>query len=173
MATKAKNSPSAHRHAIILALIATAGSVLVAAVTILPSILNHEKSKPPQLLPPAHQSEKTADSSSLLQEQLRPIYFQGRSLSLSDDARAALSRYAVLLTKAQRKIIIEGHSDKIKPESNIQLGLERARIVKRYLIELGVSPDAMEVVSFGGELSLTETQSDYNHRVTFKLIPDS
>lgn len=171
MATRAKDSPSAHRQAITLALIATAGSVLVAAVTILPSILNHEKSKPPQS--PAHQSEKITDSSLLLQEQLRPIYFSGNSSSLSDDARAALSRYAVLLSKAQRKVIIEGHSDKIIPERNIQLGFQRARIVKDYLIELGVSPDAMEVVSFGGELSLTETQSDYNHRVSFKLVPDS
>lgn len=73
---------------------------------------------------------------------------------LSDEAQAALSQFAQEL-KAQYNrdvyIEIQGHTDATGPDQyNLELGLERAEAVRRYLSrEHGIPLHRMSVISYG------------------------
>jgi len=85
---------------------------------------------------------------------------QDSTISVSYDSDAIPSNYVSLLqahadflvSAPQVKIIVEGHTDERgTPEYNIALGERRARSVARYLLNLGVTPDQISIVSYGEE----------------------
>ena len=84
---------------------------------------------------------------------LRDIFFNFDSALISEDGRKALQEDALLLKERRDlKIQVEGHCDERgTTEYNLALGNRRAEAVKRYLINFGVSPKQISIISYGKE----------------------
>ncbi|MBI2232224.1 MAG: OmpA family protein [Deltaproteobacteria bacterium] len=68
---------------------------------------------------------------------------------------------AWLKANAQVGVEIEGHCDERgNNEYNLALGAKRAESVKRYLIDLGISPDRLSTISYGEELPMCKEQNE-------------
>lgn len=82
-----------------------------------------------------------------------PIYFGYDSYSIRDDQKARIQVNADFLKKEKSvKIRIEGNCDsRGTREYNLALGEKRALSAKKYLINLGVSPERITTVSLGEE----------------------
>lgn len=84
---------------------------------------------------------------------LRDVFFAYDSFSITDEGRQALSsdaEWAKSNPYAQLKI--EGHCDERGTSAyNLVLGEKRAKAVRNYLVELGVAPTHLSVVSYGKE----------------------
>lgn len=84
---------------------------------------------------------------------LRDVFFTYDSFSITDEGRHALSgdaNWARSNPYAQLKI--EGHCDERGTSAyNLVLGEKRAKAVRNYLVELGVIPTHLSVVSYGKE----------------------
>lgn len=104
---------------------------------------------------------------------LETVYFEYDSSGLSDSARATLSENLKWLKQNQdRDVTLEGHTDERgTPEYNLSLGESRARQVKSYLKQLGVSEDRLFILSYGEEMPAAygATSADFakNRRVEF------
>jgi len=89
---------------------------------------------------------------------------QASSLFLDDIAENIMSGQ-----KAFKKIIIEGHSNRIgDSDYNKYLSEMRAKEVKNYLVTKGVPADLLDSVGYGEERPLTE-ELEGNRRVEFKV----
>ncbi len=85
--------------------------------------------------------------------EIEDIFFDFDRYNIRPDARAVLEKNAkILLRDKSAKVLIEGHCDERGTnEYNIALGERRARAAKRYLVNLGVDPDRISIVSYGEE----------------------
>ena len=84
---------------------------------------------------------------------LRDVFFAYDSWTISDEGRQALM-HDVEWVKANpgAQVKIEGHCDERGTLAyNIVLGEKRAKAVRNYLVELGVSANRLGVVSYGKE----------------------
>jgi len=64
-------------------------------------------------------------------------------------------------TNPRVRVEIEGHCDERgTSEYNLALGAKRAENSKRYLIDLGVSPNTLSSISYGEELPVCKEQND-------------
>ena len=88
-----------------------------------------------------------------LESELQKIYFNFDSSDLSEAARAALSKDADLLAKQPSvKLRIEGNCDERgSDEYNLALGERRAKAARDYLVNLGVQPERLSIISYGVE----------------------
>jgi peptidoglycan-associated lipoprotein len=79
------------------------------------------------------------------------IYFEFDRYDLSADARRILTQKASIMKEVpQLRVTIEGHCDERGTEEyNLALGERRARAAYEFLVNLGVPPSQMEMVSFG------------------------
>jgi peptidoglycan-associated lipoprotein len=67
----------------------------------------------------------------------------------------------LLKDDGKRKVLVEGHCDERGTSSyNMALGERRARAVKRYLADLGVSESQIQTTSFGKERPLCTEQNE-------------
>jgi peptidoglycan-associated lipoprotein len=84
---------------------------------------------------------------------VKDAYFDFNKSDLRQDARESLMHDAdYLKAHPDIKIIVEGHcDDRGGEEYNLGLGDHRAAATKQFLVSQGVSPDRIEVVSFGKE----------------------
>lgn len=85
---------------------------------------------------------------------LADVYFDYDRFSLRDDDKNKLNENAQMLVDqfSDQKVVIEGHCDERGTESyNMILGKRRAESVKKFLIDLGVPEENLEVVSYGKE----------------------
>ncbi len=84
---------------------------------------------------------------------LRDVYFGYDSWTISEDGRQALSRDAEWMkSNPSAQIKVEGHCDERGTSAyNLVLGEKRAKAVRNYLVELGVSANRLAVVSYGKE----------------------
>jgi len=84
---------------------------------------------------------------------LRDVYFGYDSWTISEEGRQALVRDADWLkANPSAAIKIEGHCDERGTTAyNLVLGEKRAKSVRNYLVELGVSANRLSVVSYGKE----------------------
>lgn len=96
--------------------------------------------------------------SDLLSEQGTPLsvrvfYFEFNSAELSEADREALATHARLLNeKRDVSVVLEGHADERgSREYNLALGERRAKVIERVLTLQGVSPEQIQVISFGEE----------------------
>ncbi len=82
---------------------------------------------------------------------LPDILFDTGRATLRPEAREILSRIAgILLVAPEYRLSIEGHTDSTgRPERNLKLSLERAQVVRDYLVAAGVSPALMTTRGFG------------------------
>ena len=94
-------------------------------------------------------AEQTASSAA----GLRDVFFAYDSFSITDEGRHALANDAEWIkSNPQAQLKIEGHCDERGTSAyNLVLGEKRAKAVRNYLVELGVVPQHLMVVSYGKE----------------------
>jgi peptidoglycan-associated lipoprotein len=111
-----------------------------------------------------------------LQNELQKIYFNFDSANLSDDARSSLSKNADMLAKNPSvKLRIEGNCDERGSDDyNMALGERRAKAARDYLVNLGVQPDRLSVISYGEEKPVDPGHDDAawakNRRDEFVIV---
>ncbi len=106
----------------------------------------------PDLPPPEFQEEEVTKRV-ITQEDLQPIYFDFDKYNLRSGDREILNRNArVLKENPEVRIRIEGNCDERGTvEYNLALGEKRARAARDYLINLGIGPDRIDIISYGKE----------------------
>ena len=79
------------------------------------------------------------------------IYFEYDRFDLTAESKNTLSQKAPVMKEfPQLRVTIEGHCDERGTEEyNLALGERRARAAYEFLLNLGVNPGQMEMVSFG------------------------
>jgi peptidoglycan-associated lipoprotein len=84
---------------------------------------------------------------------LKPVFFDFDKHELKVTARDLLNSNGRMLKDAPNvRIIIEGHCDERGTvQYNLALGEKRAKAAFDYLVDLGIDPGRMEVVSYGKE----------------------
>ena len=100
---------------------------------------------PPPAQPPAKPEVKEGD--------FKTIYFDFDKYNVRPDQQAALDANAgILKDNPTMKIKIEGNCDERgTTKYNLALGDKRANAVKTYLVNLGISADRIETISYGKE----------------------
>jgi len=109
-------------------------------------------------------------------ENFKRVYFDYDSANLSRDAKRALSHNADLLNRYESiQIRIQGHADERgTTEYNLHLGQRRAQRALDFLVNKGVSPERLELISYGEELPLENNSQELafskNRRAEFELV---
>lgn len=87
------------------------------------------------------------------------LYFRTGEAELRDDSVGEIPRIAALLQeRAHPHVIVVGHADGTGSDAvNIQVSRERAAMVRDMLVDLGVSPEAIDVSSHGKRNPLVPT----------------
>jgi peptidoglycan-associated lipoprotein len=104
---------------------------------------------------------------------LQRIHFDFDKAVLGKEAQETLKRNAKYLTERQSvRVRIEGHCDERgTTEYNLALGERRAKAAQQYLMDLGIDPNRMALVSYGKEQPLdpgrTEEAWALNRRAEF------
>jgi len=106
---------------------------------------------------------------------LKPIRFEHREATLSEQAKASL--YSEGLPKIAAvpavRYVVRGHSDRLEsPDYNWRLSERRAEGVRDYLIAQGVPPDNIELRAFGHLMSLTSCAQADRGVLIACLAPD-
>lgn len=85
--------------------------------------------------------------------ELTDVFFDFDRFAIRSDARSALEANAALLkSRPDRKILIEGHCDERGTSAyNLVLGERRAQAARQYLQDLGVAPSQIQIVTYGKE----------------------
>lgn len=108
------------------------------------------------------------------------IYFSVNSAAVDENSYEVLNQVAEILKTndaAYKLIRIEGHTDSDGSEAyNKTLSQNRAKEIRRYLIQAGIPAEKMEASGFG-ELkpvatNLTDAGKQENRRVEFNLVRD-
>jgi peptidoglycan-associated lipoprotein len=115
-----------------------------------------EKPKPPEVTQPEKPPEipeEGVEKKVVTQEDLQPIYFDFDKYDLRPGDREILNLNAkVLKENPDVKIRIEGNCDERGTvEYNLALGDRRARAAMDYLVNLGVTPGRISIISYGKE----------------------
>ncbi len=81
------------------------------------------------------------------------VYFAFDKYALANEYKAALKTKADLMKRFSTiRVRIEGNCDaRGTQEYNLALGEKRARVVYEYLVQLGVNPSQLEMISYGKE----------------------
>ena len=93
---------------------------------------------------------------------VQDIYFAFDSWSISGDAAKYLEEGAQWLQANPGKALtIEGHCDQRGTQDyNLVLGQKRAEAAREYLVNLGVQPDRIKIVSYGKERPFCQNDSE-------------
>lgn len=116
-----------------------------------------------------------ADGGAVAAIPLEAIYFDFDSWLLTPPARETLARNADWLRKNPGIVVIlEGHTDERGADAyNLALGEQRAKSALKYLGNLGIDTDRMDVMSYGEERPAVEGHDESawsrNRRVQFTL----
>lgn len=100
------------------------------------------------------------------------VYFEYDSATLSESARDTLGEIAEWLdANPDERLMISGHTDDAGTvEYNIALGFERARTTHDYLVDLGVAPERLQILSMGEEQPAHARSDALNRRSEFERI---
>jgi peptidoglycan-associated lipoprotein len=90
------------------------------------------------------------------------IHFAYNSSVLSDQAQMILNSQAqYLLFNPGAKVTVEGHCDERGTDAyNMVLGERRAESVKNYLVDLGISAERLNTISYGEERPIIRGQNE-------------
>lgn len=123
------------------------------------------------------EADLDAEMERMVQEKLKPVYFEYNSFALTPEATENLADAASFLNEyPQVRILIEGNCDERgSTEYNLALGENRARAVKNYLSNYGIDRIRMEITSWGEERPVQIGCSDeachsLNRRAEFKVL---
>ena len=123
---------------------------------------------------PAVEAQAKEDLAALLRQSV--IHFGFDAKQLSTESLARLDRLAeALRAHPDARILVSGNcDDRGTEEYNFALGQERAAAAKRYLVDLGIAPQRIELVSGGEERPVDPREADEawaaNRRDEFSLI---
>ncbi len=135
-------------------------------VTSAPKVATKQEAAKPVPTKPSQESSLDALQKGTLgkgaEGPLRDVNFNFDRADLRPDAREILKNNAAWLkTNPQAKVEIEGHCDERGTnEYNLALGAKRAESIKRYLMDLGISPNLLSTISYGEELPLCKEQNE-------------
>ncbi len=93
---------------------------------------------------------------------LRDVFFGYDSWAITEEGRQILSRDADWLRRNVATVVkVEGHCDERGSSAyNMVLAEKRAKSVRNYLIELGVKPNRLTVISYGKERPFCSEHSE-------------
>jgi len=113
-----------------------------------PPVVTEPETPPPPEVPKEEVTKKV-----ITQEDLQPLYFDFDKYALRPGDREILNRNAQMLKEyPTSKIRIEGNCDERGTvEYNLALGERRARAARDYLINLGIDPDRITIITYGKE----------------------
>jgi outer membrane protein OmpA-like peptidoglycan-associated protein len=79
------------------------------------------------------------------------LFFRFESDELTDESRALVSEILKAVKQhAVPEVMVVGHTDTMgRPRNNVQLGLQRARMVRDFLVRAGLDSTLIEVASHG------------------------
>ncbi|MCZ6800722.1 MAG: OmpA family protein [Nitrospirae bacterium] len=105
------------------------------------------------------------------------VFFNFNSWAIRKDAEATIKARGKLLKTSHRnsQLLIEGHSDERGADKyNLVLGQKRARAIQYYLVDLGIDPSRIRLISYGKEkpvcLEQNETCYQLNRRGHFEFV---
>lgn len=107
---------------------------------------------------------------------LEMIHFEFDRYRLLPEAKQILNENArILKMYPQVKLLIQGHCDERGTiEYNLALGEKRARSAQEYLIDLGVDPSRISIITYGKERPLDTRHNEeawyMNRRDEFNLV---
>lgn len=107
---------------------------------------------------------------------LNPIYFKQSTAIILEESYKELDRLFLTLAKNPgMHIRIDGHTDNVgKVEELLALSEERAKAIKSFLVEKGISDGRVSVLGHGPKFPLTDNSSDEmrskNRRVEFVIL---
>lgn len=98
-------------------------------------------------------AELTKEEKAAIEAGLQDVFFGYDEWTLSDKGMAALDRDARWLKDHPGAVMkVEGHCDERgTADYNLVLGDKRAKTARAYLVEMGVSPKQVAIVSYGKE----------------------
>ena len=99
-----------------------------------------------------------------LLRKFEPVFFRFDSSDLTYDAQRKVQSMAESIKRSnpENPILINGYTDPIGTRTyNYVLAKSRALNVRNHLIELGVEPSQLKVVSYGEATTVTSEPSDY------------
>ena len=89
------------------------------------------------------------------------VYFAFDSSEIKSDQKSKIQSVADYLRKESVDVEVEGHcDDRGTEEYNRALGSRRALAVREQLIALGITPDRIEVISFGEDRPAVEGHNE-------------
>ncbi len=90
------------------------------------------------------------------------LYFKTDTTELTDESRAQLARILpAIAERTSSDVSIVGHTDRVGDQGyNYRLGLERALLVRKIILSLGVNPDYIETTSHGENNPLVATRDE-------------
>lgn len=106
-----------------------------------------------------------------------PLDFRRDGVDLTPRAKATAGEVALVARACPAMDIeIQAHTDKTgRRQNNLRLSKKRAEAVKKYLVELGLSPDTLTAVGFGPDRPVasnrTEAGRAQNRRIEFRVSP--
>ena len=104
------------------------------------------------------------------------IYFEFNKYDIAPEYRDVLNQKAAIMRQYPSvRVRIEGHCDERgTQEYNLALGERRARAAYEYMVLLGVSPNQLELISYGKERPAVMGTGDQvwalNRRNDFRVI---
>ena len=107
---------------------------------------------------------------------LENIYFEFEKANLNENSFPTLLKLSEYLESNKTfKIEIQGHTDNVgSKEFNDTLSSERAKSVRNYLVENGISENRISFIGFGYDRPISsndnETGRQLNRRVEIKLL---
>lgn len=120
--------------------------------------------------------EKVVREEKPVEIKLEPIYFDFDRYFIREDAKKTLNQNAkILKDNPAVKIRIEGNCDERgTAEYNLALGEKRAKSAKDYLVNLGIDPAKITIISYGKERPLypghNEDAWSKNRRDDFVIV---
>jgi peptidoglycan-associated lipoprotein len=102
-----------------------------------------------------------------------PVRFDFNDFNVAGPTQAVLTQYAECIKKGALRFTLEGHADERGTEEyNMVLSQKRAASVRKYLVDLGVTPGALDTVGYGENKPALNESSEAgwsaNRRVEFK-----
>ncbi|MHC1696828.1 MAG: OmpA family protein [Geobacteraceae bacterium] len=90
------------------------------------------------------------------------LYFKTDTTELSDESRKLLGKILpAIVDHESTDVSVVGHTDRVESrEYNFHLALERAILVQKFLLALGIDPQFIEVTSHGEDNPLIPTEDE-------------
>lgn len=127
------------------------------------------------LAPAEYRRHLVRNARSFARDTADTVYFASGADRLDAGARAVLDAQAAwILAHRQVRVSVTGHADDFRdPESNLRLGMERARAVVTYLVAMGVPPERLIALASEGDtapLAVLAGASRLNRRVETEVV---